>query len=96
MAAARWQRSYAEAVADSGGDRAIVAMDGLAYLLTETGEFDAGLEANALLLRRAEQAWGADDARLIPILRRQELLLAELGRKKEAKAVRKRLRKLGG
>ncbi len=96
VAAARWQRSYAEAVADSGGDRAIVAMDGLAYLLTETGEFDTGLEANALLLRRAEQAWGADDARLIPILRRQELLLAELGRKKEAKVIRKRLRKLGG
>ena len=95
-AAARWQRLYAEAVADGGGDRPWVALDGLAYLLTEAGLTDEALQVNSDLLQRLEKAWGADDPRLIPVLHRQQLLLAEVGRKKEAKAIRKRLGKLGG
>lgn len=95
-AAARWQRMFARAVADQGGDRGLVAMDGLAYLLTETGRYDEAIEVNTDLLRLVDGAWSAADPRLLTVLRRQELLLAELGRKKEAKAVRKRLRQLGG
>ncbi len=95
-AAARWQRSYTEAVAGGGGDRPWVAMDGLAYLLTEAALIDEALEVNSDLLRRLEEAWGAEDPRLVPVLKRQQLLLAEAGRKKEAKAIRKRLGKLGG
>jgi hypothetical protein len=83
-------------VSGAGGDRAALAQDGLAFLLTEAGRYGEALTVNDPLLTGLETVWGADDPRLVPVLQRQELLLAELGRKKEAKAIRKRLRKLGG
>ena len=52
------------------------------------------LDVNTELLADLEAAWGERDARLAPVLERQITLLTELGRKKEAKTLRKRLRKL--
>ena len=47
---------------------------------------------NGHLIETLEQTYGADDPRLSLPLQRQYELLSELGRKKEAKAVKKRLR----
>ena len=89
-----WQRQYAEAVSAAGGDTAMLAADGLAYLLTESGRWSDALNVNSALLEQLEASWGSSDPRLAPVLERQMLLLTELGRKKEAKAFRKRLAKL--
>ena len=93
--AVTWQRQYADAVMAAGGDTAIQAADGLAFLLTEDGRWSEALTVNSALLDRLEASWGASDPRLAPVVERQVLLLTELGRKKEAKAMRKRLAKLG-
>jgi len=89
-----WQRQLAAALADGGGDTSLEADDGLAYLLTEAGRFDEALAINSALLARLEEAWGSHDGRLAPVLERQAGLLAELGRRKDAKAIRKRLKEL--
>jgi len=93
--AVTWQRQYADAVMAAGGDTAIQAADGLAFLLTEDGRWSEALTVNSVLLDRLEASWGASDPKLAPVVERQVLLLTELGRKKEAKAMRKRLAKLG-
>ncbi len=92
--AAVWQRQYADAVSAAGGDTAVLAADGLAFLLTEDGRWSEALTVNSRLLEQLEASWGDSDPRLAPVLERQMLLLTELGRKKEAKAFRKRLAKL--
>jgi len=72
----------------------MLAADGLAYLLTESGRWSDALNVNSALFEQLEASWGSSDPRLAPVLERQMLLLTELGRKKEAKAFRKRLAKL--
>lgn len=94
--AVTWQRQYADAVLAGGGDPAIHAEDGLAFLLTEDGRWAEALTVNSALLERLEAKWGEDDLRLAPVVERQVLLLSELGRKKEAKTYRKQLGRLGG
>ncbi len=51
-------------------------------------------DTNAALISALEQAWGADDPRLLPSLRLQYDLLKDARRKKEAKAIKKRIKKL--
>ena len=51
-------------------------------------------DVNAVLISALEQAWGADDPRLLPSLRLQYDLLRDAKRKKEAKVIKKRIRKL--
>jgi hypothetical protein len=94
--AARWQELTVAGLAESGGEPLIQATDGLAFLLTESGQWQEALEVNTELLADLEAMWGERDARLTPVLERQMGILTELGRKKEAKAIRKRLRKLTG
>jgi hypothetical protein len=93
-AAVRWQRRLADALAAHGGEPALRADDGLAFLLVEAGRPDEALTVNTRLLEGLGAQWGEDDPRLAPVLERQAGLLAELGHRKQAKAVRKRLRKL--
>ncbi|MCD4748368.1 MAG: tetratricopeptide repeat protein [Thermoanaerobaculales bacterium] len=52
------------------------------------------VEANSALLKAQEAAWGEDDPRLLPTLKRQYNLLRELKRKKEARPLKKRIRAL--
>ncbi len=51
-------------------------------------------DVNGTLISALEQAWGHDDPRLLPSLRLQYDLLKEARRKKEAKLIKKRIKKL--
>lgn len=51
-------------------------------------------DANASLIAALDAAWGSDDPRLLPSLRLQYDLLKDAHRKKEAKEIRKRIKKL--
>ncbi len=51
-------------------------------------------DVNAALISALEQAWGAEDPRLLPSLRLQYDLLKDARRKKEARVIKKRIRKL--
>ena len=52
------------------------------------------IDVNAALISALEQAWGADDPRLLPSLRLQYDLLKDARRKKEAKVIKKRIKKI--
>jgi hypothetical protein len=65
----------------------------LVVLLTEAGRTDEAATENAELIADLEQTYGPTDPKLSLPLQRQYQLLSDLGRKKEAKAVKKRLRK---
>jgi tetratricopeptide (TPR) repeat protein len=64
----------------------------LVSLLQAAGRLDEAAALNGRLIETVEQIYGANDPRLSLPLQRQYELLSELGRKKEAKAVKKRLR----
>lgn len=51
-------------------------------------------DTNGTLISALEQSWGRDDPRLLPSLRLQYDLLKEARRKKEAKVIKKRIKKL--
>jgi len=93
--AADWQRRLCEATGEEDFEHWLRAQDALAYLLAEAGRPEEALAVNTKLLARLDAAWGASDPRLAPVLERQAGLLDELGRSKEAKAVRKRIKGLG-
>jgi hypothetical protein len=87
-AAASWQRQRPGVESDAA------LRDDLVALLQAAGlSADAATE-NAALLTVLEARWGPSDPRLVPTLERQATLLEDLGRKKEAKALRKRIKKL--
>ncbi len=94
--AADWQRRVCEAIGEEDFERWLRAQDALAYLLAEAGRPEEALAVNTKLLARLDASWGASDPRLAPVLERQAGLLDELGRSKEAKAVRKRIKGLQG
>jgi len=52
------------------------------------------IDVNAALISALERAWGADDTRLLPSLRLQYNLLKDARRKKEAKVIKKRIKKI--
>jgi tetratricopeptide (TPR) repeat protein len=93
-AAAMWKARQLEAVqsrrADSP-DTLRISVE-LVSLLQAAGRLEEAASLNGRLIDEVEQAYGADDPRLSLPLQRQYELLSELGRKKEAKAVKKRLR----
>jgi hypothetical protein len=89
-AAVRWQR---EVIATTPGDGADARRE-LVDLLVATGRTaDAALE-NAVLIELLEAGMGPDDPRLLEPLRTQQALLSELGQRSEARAVKKRLRRI--
>jgi tetratricopeptide (TPR) repeat protein len=95
--AAHWQRLAIDLERElSGVDSQAVmgAQENLVGLFMAAGRPDDAVVANAWLIATKEEAWGADSPRLRPILEQQLELLTAAGLKKEAKAVKKRLKKL--
>ena len=95
--AAKWQRLLLEsAVATSGpaSPGALEARRDLITLLAAADRTEQALAENDLVLDHLEDSYGEMDPRLIADLEVRLGLLTELGRKKEAKAVRKRIKKL--
>ena len=90
--AAQWQRTLLElplAPAD-----ALAAREDLVLLLAAAGELDQALAENADVLAALEAQYGPDDRRLVPVLQQRVDLLTRAGNKKEAKKLRKRIKKL--
>ncbi len=90
--AAQWQRRML-GLPLSEAD-ASVARRNLVLLLAAAGELDQALAENADILAALEEHHGPDDLRLVPVLEQRADLLTRAGDKKEAKQVRKRLKKL--
>jgi hypothetical protein len=72
----------------------MAAQENLIGLFTASGRLDNAAMANTWLIATQERAWGSDSPRLIPALERQRELLTEVGLKKDAKKIKKRLKKL--
>ncbi len=81
-------------LAPPGSDRSRRARADLVGLLVAAGDTAAAADANAALIAEQEATWGTDDPRLLPALSRQQDLLTGLKQKKEARALKKRIRKL--
>jgi len=82
-----------EALGD-GAPRPPDLVPGRIALLEAAGRREEALEANTAWIASMEASRGSSDSSLIPALERQERLLTALGRKKEARKVRKRLKRL--
>lgn len=94
---AHWQRLWVKLQIElAGADSAAVmaAQENLIGLFTAADHPDQALTANAWLIAAQERAWGESSPRLVPALERQLDLLTQVGLKKQAKAVKKRLKKL--
>jgi tetratricopeptide (TPR) repeat protein len=91
--AAEWQRRYLETLPAGSGAEAGARVN-LATLLGAAGQWNEALEENALLLADFEAQYGPSDKRLLPVLGQRLELLEGAGQKKEAKKVRKRMKKL--
>ena len=74
---------------------ALVARSDLATLLAAAGQHDEGLAVNATVLAAMEAQYGTDDPRLLPVLEQRQEILTAAGRKKQAKKVGKRMKKMG-
>ena len=86
--AARTQRQL---LADANGETAaLAARRDLTTLLAAAGEYGEALAENSILLEAAEAELGPDSPRLLPLLE----LLTESGEKKQAKQVKKRIKKI--
>jgi tetratricopeptide (TPR) repeat protein len=90
--AASWQRRYLEAIGT--GPKAVKAHTDLVALLSLSGNSRGAADENAKLIRELESVHGAESPKLIPALQHQQELFTELGEKKQAKAIKKRLKKL--
>ncbi len=66
----------------------------LVTLLAAADRWQEALAENAAILADAEAQFGATDRRLMPILGQRLELLEGAGEKKEAKQVRKRMKKI--
>jgi tetratricopeptide (TPR) repeat protein len=91
--AARWQRQLLESLPPDS-DLAEDARRNLVTLLAAAGELDAALAENAELLAQAEARYGDSDQRLMPILGQRLEILEDAKMKKEAKQVRKRMKRI--
>lgn len=85
-----------ETAATKRGDSQLqlTALEERAGLLRAAGRSSQAIEANTKLIAAIETARGPDDPSLLPVLRAQEELLRSVHRKKEARKIHKRLRKL--
>ena len=94
---AHWQGLFIDGQRQLFGadsSQAMTAQENLVELLTAAGDHDRALIANEWLITAQERAWGEDSPRLRPVLERQLDLLTRAGLKKQAKQVKKRLKKL--
>ncbi len=92
--AASWKTRQLEAVQSQGADSlgTLKIRIELVSLLQASGRLDEAASLNGRVIEVIEESYGADDPRLSQPLQRQYELLSDLGRKKEAKVVKKRLR----
>jgi len=94
---AHWQRFFVKLELELNGadsTAAMAAQENLIGLFTAADRPDQALTANAWLIAAQERAWGESSPRLVPVLERQLELLTQTGLKKQAKAMKKRLKKL--
>lgn len=94
---AHWQRLFVKfqgEVAGADSAAAITAQENLVGLYTAAERLDNAVTTNAWLIAMEERAWGEDSMRLRPALERQLELLTAAGLKKQAKATKKRLKRL--
>jgi hypothetical protein len=66
----------------------------LCLLLTAGGDYGAALTENTVVLEALERELGPDDPRLLPVLEQRLDILERTGPKKEAKRVKKRIKKM--
>jgi tetratricopeptide (TPR) repeat protein len=95
--ASHWQRLFIDLARELAGTSSAAVMaaeENLIGLFTAANRPDRAVTANAWLIATQEQAWGESSSRLRPALERQLDLLTQAGLKKEAKAVKKRLKQL--
>ncbi len=95
--AARRQRELLVIIDETDGPAsaaALAARNDLVTLLSAAGENDEALAENAAVLAAMEAQYGADDPRLLPVLEQRVEVLTAAGQKKQAKKVRKRIKKL--
>lgn len=94
---AHWQRLFVNLqlkLAGADSSAVVAAQENLIGLFMVADRPDQTLTANTWLIAAQERAWGETSPRLIPALERQLDLLTQTGLKKQAKAVKKRLKKL--
>jgi tetratricopeptide (TPR) repeat protein len=93
-AAADTQQQLVASFRTVGGTPLRSALGDLALLLMAAGRISEAVQVHGELIPMLEMDYGVNDPRLIPPLESQMDLLKQLGRKKEAKAIKKRLKKL--
>ncbi|MCU0304844.1 MAG: tetratricopeptide repeat protein [Thermoanaerobaculales bacterium] len=94
---AHWQKLAIDLERElAGADSAevLTALESLVGLHVAAGRLADAVTANAWLIAAEEAAWGSESPRLRPALERQLELLTQAGLKKEAKALKKRLKEL--
>lgn len=90
--AARSQRQLLDITANATS--AMASRQDLAILLAAACEYGAALAENTTLLEAAEAELGPDSPRLLPLLELRLDLLTRIGEKKQAKQVKKRIKKI--
>jgi tetratricopeptide (TPR) repeat protein len=91
--AADWQRRLLDLVADDPGTAAVARRD-LVTLLSAAGRYDEALTENAAMLADLEARYGSMDRLLMPVLGQRLHLYDAAGKKKQAKKIRKRMKKI--
>jgi tetratricopeptide (TPR) repeat protein len=91
--AADWQFQLLEIVADDPAASAAARRD-LVTLLAAAGRYDEALAENAAMLAELEAQYGSSDKRLVPVLSQRQGLCESAGDKKQAKKIKKRIKKL--
>ena len=90
LEAAKWQQQLIEA---AGAGDVEMRFD-LVTLLAAGGATDEALAENSVLLSTVEAEYGAADSRMVPVLGQRMNILIDAGRKKDARKVKKQLKKL--
>jgi len=91
--AADWQFQLLEIVADDP-EAAAAARRDLVTLLAAAGRYGEALAENEVVLSDLEAQYGPSDKRLLPALSQRLELYESAGSKKQAKKIRKRIKKL--
>jgi tetratricopeptide (TPR) repeat protein len=78
----------------AGGKQLVTALEDLSVLQQAAGTLDRAASTNRQLIGLIESTEGADAASLVPVLERQLEVLTQSKQKKEARAIKKWLRKL--
>jgi len=95
--AARWQEQLLALVESTAGPTsgaAVSTRTDLVTLLAAAGKTDEAIHENQAILTMIETEHGANDSRLLPVLEQRLELFTADGQKKQAKKVRKRIKRL--